>query len=102
MWDYQSCVRVVLSPLSLDDFARFLPEQADHRRLVAATRFYLGAELDFELELGLRADEVPPAALGGQGGPGGVALGRLGWLGKRTRRRDGQVIFRIPFEGART
>ena len=102
VWDYQSCVRVVLSPLSLDDFARFLPDQADHRRLVAATRFYLGAELDFELELGLRADEVPPAALGGQGGPGGVALGRLGWLGKRTRRRDGQVIFRIPFEGART
>ena len=98
VWDYQSCVRVVLAPLGLDDFLRFVPGKADYQRLISVIRFYLGAELDFEIELGLRAEDVPPGRLGADNG---VALGRLGWVGQQRRYQDGQVIFRIPYEGAR-
>ncbi|MGQ7246812.1 type VI secretion system baseplate subunit TssG [Halomonas sp. V046] len=99
VWDYQSCVRVVLGPLSRPDYQRFLPGQADHPRLVELIRFYLGAELDFEIELDLGADQVPAARLGGSDG---VSLGRLGWLGRRARTLNGHAIFRIPFDGATT
>lgn len=99
VWDYQSCVRVVLGPLSRADFQRFQPDQAAQAQLVELTRFYLGAELDFEIELDLKAEQVPAARLGGRDG---VSLSRLGWLGSRARTRNGRAIFRIPFDGATT
>lgn len=99
VWDYQSCVRVVLGPLSRADFQRFQPDRPAYAQLVELTRFYLGAELDFEIELELEAEQVPAARLGG---PDGVSLGQLGWLGTRARARNGHAIFRIPFNGATT
>lgn len=99
VWDYQSCVRVALGPLSRRDYQRFQPGQPDHIQLVSLTRYYLGAELDFEIELELAAEQVPAARLGGDDG---VSLGRIGWLGQRPRTRNGQALFRIPFNGATT
>ncbi|MCE8018512.1 type VI secretion system baseplate subunit TssG [Halomonas sp. MCCC 1A11036] len=99
VWDYQSCARIVLGPLSRANYQRFLPGQPDHARLVELTRFYLGVELDFELELELEAGQISAARLGGADG---VALGRLGWLGTRAHARNGHAIFPIPFNGATT
>ncbi|MDR5893612.1 type VI secretion system baseplate subunit TssG [Halomonas mongoliensis] len=99
VWDYQSCVAIVLGPLSRAAFERFQPGRPDHARLVALTRFYLGAELDFELELELEAAQVPAARLGGDDG---VSLGRQGWLGRRAHARNARATFRIPFNGATT
>ncbi|ALM53989.1 type VI secretion system baseplate subunit TssG [Halomonas huangheensis] len=99
VWDYQSCVRIALGPLPLSDYQRFQPGQPDHTQLISLTRYYLGAELDFEIELDLAAEQVPAARLGGDDG---VTLGRIGWLGGRPRARDGQALFRIPFNGATT
>ncbi|AVV33020.1 type VI secretion system baseplate subunit TssG [Halomonas sp. SF2003] len=95
-WDYQSCLRMVVGPLRLADFRRFLPGGEDHLRMTELIRFYVGPELDFELELQLDPSEVPSARLGGANG---ISLGRLGWLGQTPRSTSGSVLLRIPFDG---
>ncbi|QEM81519.1 type VI secretion system baseplate subunit TssG [Halomonas binhaiensis] len=99
VWDYQSCVRIALGPLLREDFQRFQPGSPDYAQLVELIRFYLGAELDFEIELELEAREVPAARLGGSDG---VTLGRMGWLGSQARTCNGHALFQIPFNGATT
>ncbi|QKZ02392.1 type VI secretion system baseplate subunit TssG [Pseudomonas eucalypticola] len=98
VWDYQSCVRVEIGPLALADYQRFQPGQTDYARLVELLRFYLGAELDFQIAPMLEAKAVPLATLGRKGN---LALGWLGWL----KRPDSDVapsrcaLFNLPFDG---
>jgi len=99
-WDYQSCVRIELGPLALEDYRRFLPGHADHQRLVELVRFYLGVELDFEVAPRLRREAVPLATLG-RGGE--LSLGRLGWLKRPGAHAEPSrcALFRIPYDGVR-
>jgi type VI secretion system protein ImpH len=71
--------RVRLGPMSLADYRDFLPGRPALARLHALVRSYAGHELAWELQPLLRADEVPPAALGGA-----HALGWSSWLGRRA------------------
>jgi type VI secretion system protein ImpH len=80
-YDIQSKFRVRLGPLDFERFQSFLPEPPAGAppmglalvfRLV---RFYAGEELDCDVELVLRAADVPPTRLAGGGEPGS----RLGW-----------------------
>ncbi|KRP62117.1 type VI secretion system baseplate subunit TssG [Pseudomonas orientalis] len=98
VWDYQSCLRIELGPLSLEEYQRFQPGTDDHRKLVELARFYIGAFLDIEIAPVLRADAVPQARLGRSGL---LALGWLGWLKRPARETtpDRCAIFRIPYEG---
>ncbi|MFK7914667.1 MAG: type VI secretion system baseplate subunit TssG [Pseudomonadales bacterium] len=78
-WSAQHKFRVVLGPLSLPEFARFLPGTAELTELTAAVRGYTGDEFDWELELQLQKEEVPSTTLGQFG-----QLGWTTWLGGRT------------------
>jgi len=98
VWDYQSCVRIETAPLDLADYQRFQPGTVDYQKLVELVRFYVGAELDFQLAPKLKPEAVPAARLGRQGN---VSLGWLGWL-----KRPGVdvepsrcALFHIPFDG---
>lgn len=62
--------RVVLGPLSEQDFSRFLPRGASLAGLTSLVQSYVGRELDWEVEL------VPAASTGTQ-----LRLGRSGRLG---------------------
>lgn len=79
-WDPQSAFRVDLGPLSLAEYARFLPGGAGFAALCALVRFWTGAGPSFTVRLVLRAAEVPPSRLGTQAG---ARLGWTSWL--RTR-----------------
>lgn len=98
VWDYQSCIRIEIGPLDLVDYRRFQPGAVEYQKLIEVVRFYVGAELDFEVAPLLKREAVPAAQLGRSGN---LALGWLGWL----KRPDAQVepsrcaIFRIPFDG---
>jgi len=98
VWDYQSSLRITLGPLGLADYRRFLPRATEHRKLLEIVRFYLGAQFDFEIELRLHPQEVPPTRLQRSGG---TALGWTGWL--RCPERQGAacsgVLLRIPYDG---
>ncbi|KUZ06990.1 type VI secretion protein [Burkholderia diffusa] len=76
--DAQSHFRIVLGPLSLDAYRRFLPGGPHARQLAHWVREYVGVEFDWDVQLELAADAVPAIALGAPQG-----LGRTAWLGQR-------------------
>ncbi|WP_038746056.1 type VI secretion system baseplate subunit TssG [Burkholderia sp. ABCPW 111] len=76
--DAQSRLRIVLGPLTLDEYRRFLPGGAHARQLAQWVREYVGVEFGWDVQLELAHDEVPALALGSR-----HALGRTAWLGER-------------------
>jgi type VI secretion system protein ImpH len=98
VWDYQSCVRIQIGPLELADYERFQPGTADYRQLVETLRFYLGAELDFQISPLLKREAVPRPCLGRMGN---VSLGRKGWLKRPERIVEPErcALFHLPFDG---
>jgi type VI secretion system protein ImpH len=82
IWDQQSGVRIRLGPLSLPQYLDFLPNGTAYQPLKALVRFFGGDQTDFEVQLVLKRDEVPPCELGNLGveepGSQGVAP-QLGW-----------------------
>jgi len=76
-WDPQVRFRVRLGPLSYPQFNAFLPKGEAHRGLVQFTRFFVGEEFSFDVQLVLRKDEVPPCQLGGSEG---ASLGWAAWI----------------------
>jgi type VI secretion system protein ImpH len=74
-WDQQAKFRLRIGPLTFAQFKGFLPTGKSLGRLVQLTRLFVGQELDFDLQLILKANEVPACRLGK---PGLDAL-RLGW-----------------------
>jgi type VI secretion system protein ImpH len=85
VWDVQSKFLVRLGPLTYRQFSEFLPDQAPDTRRKAAfvlghlVRFFVGPGLDFDVQLVLRASEVPDFPLPGAG-QDGPALGWNTWL----------------------
>jgi type VI secretion system protein ImpH len=81
VWDVQTKFRIYLGPLDYESFLEFLPDFAPvpARKtfflLVHLVRIYAGLELDFDVQLALRADEVPECRLVDDGTVGA----RLGW-----------------------
>ena len=71
VWSIQHRFRLILGPVSLHDFIRFLPGSPGLKRVVAIVRTYVGDELAWDLNLILKREEVPHLSLGGGG--------RLGW-----------------------
>jgi len=83
VWDRQHKFRIRLGPLTLDQYENFLPGGATIRKLVDWVRLYLCFELDWDVRLLLKHDEVPPMVLGREG-----RLGWTTWLGRRTSHED--------------
>jgi type VI secretion system protein ImpH len=81
VWSAQSKFRVRLGPLRYPQFLEFLPDRAPvpQRKtfflLCHLVRLYVGPEFDFDVQLVLRASDVPALRLGDAGG----ASPRLGW-----------------------
>lgn len=75
IWERQGKFRVRVGPLRYREFVEFLPSGKAYRPMAHLTRLYVGQQFDFDLQLVLRAAEVPSCRLAGQGSLGG----RLGW-----------------------
>ncbi|MBL6458653.1 type VI secretion system baseplate subunit TssG [Belnapia sp. T6] len=82
--------RLILGPLSLPDFLRFLPDGEAWEPLRAITRRVPGPEFDWDLQLVLRREEVPATVL--SAGTGGVRLGWTSWIATRRRERDADDV----------
>jgi type VI secretion system protein ImpH len=79
VWDRQHKFRIRLGPLTLAQYQSFLPGGSPLRELTDWVRTYLCFELDWDVRLLLKHDEVPKLALGGQ-----HRLGWTTWLGRRA------------------
>lgn len=80
-WDRQHSIRVCIGPLDLARYEAFLPGGADLEALVVWLRTYLCFELDWDLSLMLRQEQVPRMRLGEYG-----RLGWTTWLGEYQRQ----------------
>lgn len=97
IWDQQSGARIRLGPLTLEQYIDFLPEGSAWEPLRALTRFFSGDEIDFEVQLLLRRDEVPACELKGEASP--ASAPQLGWTTWATTtpmgRDPGDTILRL-------
>ena len=70
-WDCQQKFRIIMGPLSLEQYQRMLPSGRSYLRLRDWIRNYVGLHLSWDLQLILKVGEAPQIQLGSQG--------RLGW-----------------------
>ncbi len=75
VWEVQGKFRLQIGPLGYVNFCHFLPIGNAHQPLGELTRFYVGMQFDFDVELTLLKEEVPPLRCGDRTGIGP----RLGW-----------------------
>jgi len=95
IWNAQSKFRIRLGPLTLAQFQSFLPPGTSFAPLADLTRFLVGAEYDFDVQLVLRADEVPECRL--ESGASPPMLGWTTWLKTRDLTEDAsEVILAVP------
>ncbi|MDQ6619665.1 MAG: type VI secretion system baseplate subunit TssG [Pseudomonadota bacterium] len=81
--DVQSRFRVRMGALSRAEYDQHLPGGRFFMQVLGWLRNYIGFELQWDLRLVLKREEVPSAALGGM-----TRLGWTSWLGTRTRQDD--------------
>ncbi|MEO8241472.1 MAG: type VI secretion system baseplate subunit TssG [bacterium] len=93
VWSRASKFRILVGPLTLPDYKRLLPGQGSLERLEAIVRNHVGDSLDWDVNLILRAADVPRAALGGANS----ALGQTTWVGmRRDRTHDANDLYLSP------
>lgn len=75
IWDCQLGFRLRFGPMTLSQLQALLPETASFQRLKTWVKFYIGEEFFWDVQLVLKASEVPRTTLGG-----GTRLGWTSWL----------------------
>jgi type VI secretion system protein ImpH len=91
VWDQQSKFRVCLGPLTFKQFQAFLPNGSAHRAARSIVRFMVGLEVDFDMQLILKANQVPSTVLTTRA----VRRPMLGWtsyLKTRPFKQDDQQV----------
>ncbi|WP_209426241.1 type VI secretion system baseplate subunit TssG [Pararhodobacter sp. SW119] len=84
--------RIRLGPVGLEEFKRLLPGNGSLERLASIVRNHVGDALDWDVNLVLKAEDVPRSALGGT-----TALGHTSWLGtRRSDARDADDLYLAP------
>jgi type VI secretion system protein ImpH len=91
VWDRQHKFRVQIGALTLEQYESFLPGGARLVALVDWVQFYLTLELDWDVQLILRTDEVPPLSINRT-----RRLGWTTWLGTRRRASDANDLCLHP------
>jgi type VI secretion system protein ImpH len=93
IWNQQSGVRIKLGPLGLEQYLDFLPSGTAHEPLKSLAKFASHGEIDFEVQLILKKDEVPACELAAAPSP---RLGWTSWAKTRPMREDANdTIFSI-------
>jgi type VI secretion system protein ImpH len=91
VFDRQHKFRVVLGPLSMRDYQRFLPGGASLARLADWVRLYVRDPLDWDVNLQLRQSDVPRLSLGRH-----QRLGYTTWLHARAATSDARQLMLKP------
>jgi type VI secretion system protein ImpH len=86
-WQSQNRFEVVVGPLRIEDFMRFLPGSRALRSLSDLIRLYTSSEWSWQLRLLVDAGEAPGVSLGRAG-----RLGWTSWLGCRQGIADDVVL----------
>jgi type VI secretion system protein ImpH len=90
--DNQAKFRLRIGALKLSEFLRFLPSHPTLGFLTKLTRWLVGLEFDFDVQLQLRAEEVPECRL--DSGETGARLGWTSWL--KTKEFTSSPLVLLP------
>lgn len=77
VWNQQARFRIRVGPLGFEKFMEFLPEGRAMCKLLEFTRYLVGQAAAFDVQVFLRAGEVPYCRLDDEG----ADAPRLGWMG---------------------
>ena len=88
VWTRNAKFRIKIGPLSLEEYKRMLPGTPSQRRLAAIVNGYVGPALDWDVNLILKADDVPAAVMGEN-----TQLGHVSWMGGDARGSDAADLF---------
>jgi type VI secretion system protein ImpH len=95
IWNQQSGVRIKLGPLRFSEYLDFLPNGTAYQPLRSLAKFISRGEMDFEVQLILRKDEVPPCELAGEEAAAPL-LGWTSWAKTQPMRNDASdTILRV-------
>jgi type VI secretion system protein ImpH len=93
IWDIQGAFRIRLGPLDYSEFCAFMPSGPRMAELAALTRSHVGPALSFDVQLILKAQQVPALQLSlDETGP---RLGWNTWLPADFRRDTTDAVFRV-------
>ncbi len=95
VWETQHKFRIVFGPLDQAHYERLLPQGDSLPRLVALVRNYIGDQLNWDVEMILRKEEVPALELGRQG-----RLGWTTWLVSKPPDQDARDLRLHPLDYA--
>jgi type VI secretion system protein ImpH len=91
VWDCQTKFRIVAGPMNLAEYERLLPGGASLARLKAIVKNYVGLELDWDIHMLLKRQQVPQTQLGSMG-----QLGWTTWLVSEQPGRDAGDLVLAP------
>lgn len=91
VWQCQNKFRIVFGPMNIRDYERLLPGSDSLDCLVSIVRNYCGDTFDWDVNLILRKEDVPPLKLGESG-----RLGWTSWAGARPQHEDAAELFLSP------
>lgn len=94
IWVTHLKFRIRFGPLRWKDYVELLPGGPAFKEVADWVRTYLGEELEWEAQLILRRDEVPPCKLGA-----GARLGWTSWIGSPAPDRDVDDLIVHPPHG---
>jgi type VI secretion system protein ImpH len=87
VWDEQGMIRVRIGPLTFREFLAHQPDGPAALPLAQMVRHFVDSELDVQIQLILRAEEVPACRLTPAPGAG-ARLGRYAWLKSKDFDHD--------------
>lgn len=90
VWDQQGMIEVVIGPVGIEAFERFLPGGDAMGPLVDLVAWYLRDDLDFAVRLLLKKEEVPATVL--TTGPAPARLGLTSWLKTADFEKDADDV----------
>ena len=91
IWEQQSKFRVVLGPLQFKEFQAFLPNGTAYKPSRSMLRFMVGLELDFDVQLILKAEQVPSCILTTRAKRRPM-LGWTSWLKTEPLKQDDKQV----------
>ena len=93
IFDVQHKFTVQIGPLDLDKFRRLLPHTNEFAMLRDMIRLYCGDEYDWDIDLILKKEQIPPMQLGGD-----AELGWACWSGA-VDEKDGDFTVSLKNKG---
>ncbi len=94
VWDQQCRVRIKIGPLPVERYLDFLPSGKAYDGLRAVTHFFGRGDVEFEVQLILKQEDVPHCRMGEEG-PAAPRLGWFSWMKSKPTfdRNPGDAIF---------